>query len=252
LNLSKTANRELVYGRTLNPFNRKLTSGGSSGGEGALVAFRGSPIGLAADIGGSIRSPAANNGLFGAKISSARVPLDGIFTPVHGNDAVPCVVGPVCRSARDNEYFFKAILGTEPWKLTHSVVPLPWKEISLPEKLKIAFLWDDGIVKPHPPITTAMQNLKRKLDHLPQFETVNWQPFEHARGYDVVRRLYYTDGARGHKEVMESVGEPLLPLTAWVMKESHTKELSIPELYDLVKKREAYRGRCMIWTIFPA
>lgn len=49
---------------TTNPFNSTLTSGGSSGGEGALVGFRGSCLGIGTDIGGSIRSPAANNGSF--------------------------------------------------------------------------------------------------------------------------------------------------------------------------------------------
>jgi Asp-tRNA(Asn)/Glu-tRNA(Gln) amidotransferase A subunit family amidase len=47
---------------TTNPFNATLTPGGSSGGEGALVGFRGSCLGIGTDIGGSIRSPAANNG----------------------------------------------------------------------------------------------------------------------------------------------------------------------------------------------
>lgn len=43
-----------VWGRTLNPFNRTVTPGGSSGGEGALVAVKGSPLGIGTDIGGSI------------------------------------------------------------------------------------------------------------------------------------------------------------------------------------------------------
>lgn len=43
-----------VFGRTLNPYNRALTSGGSSGGEAALLALRGSPIGVGTDIGGSV------------------------------------------------------------------------------------------------------------------------------------------------------------------------------------------------------
>jgi amidase len=43
-----------IWGRTLNPFNRALTPGGSSGGEGALIAMNGSPLGLGTDIGGSI------------------------------------------------------------------------------------------------------------------------------------------------------------------------------------------------------
>src|SRR6266516_2863279 len=47
-----------IYGVTVNPFNRSLTAGGSSGGEGALLGMRGSCLGIGTDIGGSIRSPA--------------------------------------------------------------------------------------------------------------------------------------------------------------------------------------------------
>lgn len=39
-----------VFGRTISPLNRKVTSGGSSGGESALIAFGGSPIGIGTDI----------------------------------------------------------------------------------------------------------------------------------------------------------------------------------------------------------
>ena len=47
-----------IFGRTLNPHNTSLTAGGSSGGEGALTAFRGSILGVGTDIAGSIRIPA--------------------------------------------------------------------------------------------------------------------------------------------------------------------------------------------------
>lgn len=40
-----------VFGRTVNPLNRALTSGGSSGGESALIAFGGSVLGVGTDIG---------------------------------------------------------------------------------------------------------------------------------------------------------------------------------------------------------
>jgi amidase len=50
-----------IYGETLNPRNRQLTAGGSSGGETALMVLGGTPLGFGGDIGGSIRSPAAQN-----------------------------------------------------------------------------------------------------------------------------------------------------------------------------------------------
>jgi hypothetical protein len=41
-----------LYGVTVNPYNRNVSSGGSSGGEGALIAMRGSCLGIGSDIGG--------------------------------------------------------------------------------------------------------------------------------------------------------------------------------------------------------
>ena len=58
-----------VWGETTNPYHSGCSSGGSSGGEGALLALRGSPLGVGTDIGGSIRIPAAFNNLFGLKPS---------------------------------------------------------------------------------------------------------------------------------------------------------------------------------------
>ena len=46
-----------VYGRTNNPWNLARSPGGSSGGEGAIVAARGSPLGLAADLGEAFACP---------------------------------------------------------------------------------------------------------------------------------------------------------------------------------------------------
>lgn len=43
-----------VFGRTTNPHNTALTPGGSSGGEGALLAMKGSPLGVGTDIGGRV------------------------------------------------------------------------------------------------------------------------------------------------------------------------------------------------------
>jgi Asp-tRNA(Asn)/Glu-tRNA(Gln) amidotransferase A subunit family amidase len=58
-----------IYGLTRNPYDLRLTPGGSSGGEGALISAAGSIFGVGSDFGGSIRIPAALNGIFGLKPS---------------------------------------------------------------------------------------------------------------------------------------------------------------------------------------
>ena len=44
-----------LWGRTVNPYNKDYTSGGSSGGEAALLASKGASAGLGTDIGGALR-----------------------------------------------------------------------------------------------------------------------------------------------------------------------------------------------------
>lgn len=52
-----------IYGATVHPMNRRLTAGGSTGGEASLMAMKGSPMGIGGDIGGSIRVPASLTGV---------------------------------------------------------------------------------------------------------------------------------------------------------------------------------------------
>jgi amidase len=63
-----------IIGRTFNPRNKNWSCGGSSGGEGAMVGFRGGIIGVGTDIGGSIRIPSAFNFLYGLRPSHGRLP----------------------------------------------------------------------------------------------------------------------------------------------------------------------------------
>lgn len=63
-----------MFGRTVNARGRHLAVGGSSGGEAALLGFKGSPLGVGTDLAGSIRIPSAACGVFGLKPSLGRFP----------------------------------------------------------------------------------------------------------------------------------------------------------------------------------
>ena len=80
-----------VYGRTDNAYDPHRGVGGSSGGEGALLSACGAPVGVGADVGGSIRIPAAFNGVFGHK------PTGGLI-PNTGQVRVQGEKGPICLS----------------------------------------------------------------------------------------------------------------------------------------------------------
>lgn len=68
-----------LYGRSNNPWDPSRTTGGSSGGEAALIAIGGAAVGLGSDIGGSIRFPAHFNGVIGFRSGNRQVSQQGHF-----------------------------------------------------------------------------------------------------------------------------------------------------------------------------
>jgi aspartyl-tRNA(Asn)/glutamyl-tRNA(Gln) amidotransferase subunit A len=85
-----------LTGITRNPWNPKMTPGGSSGGGAAAVAAGMGPLTIGTDGGGSIRIPCSFSGLFGLKPSFGRVPawpLSPMGTVAH--------VGPMTRTVAD-------------------------------------------------------------------------------------------------------------------------------------------------------
>lgn len=104
----------LIYGRTSNPHDLSLTSGGSSGGAAAALAAGMVPLELGSDIAGSIRVPAAFCGVFGHKPSYELVPQRG-HAP-GGFPRAPAifnVVGPMARSAEDLEMALDVLSGPD-------------------------------------------------------------------------------------------------------------------------------------------
>lgn len=90
-----------VYGRSNNPWDKTRTPGGSSGGEGAIIAAGGSPLGLGTDIGGSVRIPAAFCGITSLKPTSGRLPDMGRLSVPLGQRAIPSQIGVLARHVED-------------------------------------------------------------------------------------------------------------------------------------------------------
>jgi len=91
----------LIFGLTRNPWSLDHSAGGSSGGEAALIACGGSPLGLGADLGGSIRIPAAFCGVVGLKPTGGRIPTDGHIPQVGAAISHWGTVGPIARRVED-------------------------------------------------------------------------------------------------------------------------------------------------------
>lgn len=112
-----------VYGRTGNPYDPQRICGGSSGGEGAIVGAGGSPFGLGADVGGSIRMPAFFCGVFGHKGGSGVVPNTGQF-PIASQAASGFLSsGPIARRAEDLMPLMRILAGPDGHDAASEVPP---------------------------------------------------------------------------------------------------------------------------------
>ncbi|CAI7577600.1 unnamed protein product [Penicillium glandicola] len=198
-----------VFGQCVNPFNRELISGGSSGGEGSLVAARGSVLGIGTDLGGSIRIPAALCGLYGLSPSPGRHPYER-GNP--GQDIVRSVAGPMACSLATIEKYMELLPEARPWEIDQHVAPVAWrKELASvgAKKLRIGFLVDDGVVKVQPPVARAMREVVEALRSAGH-EVFEWDASPHSYGYDLWAKAIFADGGEGCRRQTEKTGEPLV------------------------------------------
>ncbi|OMP84979.1 Acetamidase [Diplodia seriata] len=165
-----------VFGRTLNPRRLTLTAGGSSGGEGALIAMRGSLLGVATDVAGSIRIPALCNGVYGFKPTANRLPFGGNAAPGRLGSPSPIVplAGPLATSLRDCELLVRSVVGAEPWLMDDGALNVPWRQTqpsssstngntTASRPLRFGLITEDPTRPLHPPVLRALRTAAAKL-----------------------------------------------------------------------------------------
>lgn len=148
-----------LWGHCLNPHVPGYSPGGSTGGEGALLA-QGGRIGIGSDVAGSVRVPAAWSGIYSLRCSTGRWPKVGVSTSMPGQEGIPSVFSPMARTLNDLTYFTRALIGMQPWKYDYSVHPISWRgdlETEAQNKpLRIGLMSNDGVVPPTPAIERAV------------------------------------------------------------------------------------------------
>ena len=168
----ETANN--IVGYVQNPQNLRLSSGGSSGGEGALIALKGSPLGVGTDIGGSVRIPSAFNGLYGLKPSSGRLPYIGVANSMDGQNTVYSSIGPLSSSVGSLRLLMTSVLSQEPWLQDPTCHELPWRpnvEAETAQQLAagegcFGMFAEERGVTPHPPMRRGLDIVRRTLEGL--------------------------------------------------------------------------------------
>lgn len=210
-----------VFGYTWNPKNRFLSAGGSSGGECALIAMKGSPIGIGGDSAGSIRAPAAFNGLYGVRVTPGRLPYKGVATWFEGNLTISSVVGPISHSTKSLRLLIQAILSQSPWQQDPTVVELPWRQEKHEEALRltrsgiaggfplgVGLFRHDGVVHPHPPVRRALGLVEQALVDAGH-QVIEWKPPTHSRARQIYLNAWQYDGGKSIYDTFAISGEPI-------------------------------------------
>uniref|UniRef100_H3CMC4 Fatty-acid amide hydrolase 1 n=1 Tax=Tetraodon nigroviridis TaxID=99883 RepID=H3CMC4_TETNG len=155
-----------IYGQTVNPHNLQKTSGGSSGGEGALVGGGGSLLGIGSDIGGSIRIPAAFCGICGFKPTSGRLSSRGVVPIVRGQKTVLSSSGPMARDVDSLALCMQALLCSHMFALDPTVPPMPFNTqvYQSCRPLRIGYLENDGYTQPSPSFVRGLREVRALLE----------------------------------------------------------------------------------------
>ncbi len=167
----------LIFGRTNNPYDAERSSGGSSGGEAALIAACGSPFGLGSDAAGSVRIPAHFCGIASLKPTSGRLARTGHLPPAGGWIEMLWQIGPMARRVEDLDAVMRAIVGPDGEDRT--VVPMPYRDSAAVDTGKLRVL---------------------------RYEEISDPALSHERAYEIEMKILGADGGDGVREYLLEIG----------------------------------------------
>jgi Asp-tRNA(Asn)/Glu-tRNA(Gln) amidotransferase A subunit family amidase len=278
-----------LWGVAKNPHNPRYSPGGSTGGEGAILALNGSRIGIGSDVAGSVRAPAAWSGINSIRCSTGRWPKVGVNTSMPGQEGIPSVFSPMARTLDDLTYFTKSFIQMKPWEVDYTVHPIPWRQDIYDQtlsskKLRIGLMTTDGVCDPAPAIARGLDlttSALRAAGHTVTPIPVSSYPATAtpAIGLQIASVLLCGDGGKTYKSFFRtgewndsgaaqinfymSLPRPVKylwylwtryvkrdPLWASILRYFHP--LTAAEQWKWVAKRELFRQRWFDWLNDPS
>ena len=190
-----------LYGRSNNPWDTTRTVGGSSGGEGALIAVGGAAVGIGADIGGSIRFPSHFNGVIGFKSGNKQVSQKGSFPPIeHPLQEQMLGIGAMAKSVRDAR-MINEILAYE--------LPQPRALNSF----SINILFDSLHYPVNQPTLQALSSIKNYLNK--DFNIIDEKPYCYNEAAILWQIIMSIDGAKAVAQLAFG-DKPIRPLPEYL------------------------------------
>jgi fatty acid amide hydrolase len=194
-----------VYGRCNNPWNLDRVPGGSSGGEGAIIAAGGSPLGLGGDIGGSLRVPAHFCGITTLKPTTAL--LSNKDNPDHlaitGQEAIVSQQGALARTVEDVALGLRLLAAPGQEVFDPTIPPVQWRDPAQVDlsALRIAMYTDDGFISASPALRRATREAAEAL-RAKGIAVEEWTPPDVNEGMALFVGLLGADGGAWAKRLL--------------------------------------------------
>lgn len=232
----------LVYGRTNNPYDPSRTPGGSSGGEAAIIAACGSPLGLGSDCAGSIRVPAHFCGIAGIKPTTGLVPATGHFPLNVWVMERLTAVGPMARCVEDLGLVLPIIAGVD-WRDPAVVPASPGNPGNVDlRNLRVAFFTDNGVSTPTPETVESVCSAAKALSDAGS-EVDEARPEGIEECHDIMSLLLAADGGAGVRILLQMAGTANAhPLTEQVLVSMRSSAMSIGEFSGLMVRWHFFRS----------
>jgi amidase len=231
----------LLFGRTNNPYNLERTSGGSSGGESALIAACGSPFGLGSDAAGSVRLPAHYCGIATIKPTSGRLARTGHVPPAGGWIEALWQIGPMARRVEDLWTMMPILLGPDGSDCT--VVPMPFnRRLDTLGELRVAFFTDNGILAAEPATAATVKAAARALTGVVRAVEERRPPWV-EQSYELEMAMLGPDGGDSLRDFLKDIEShqthPLLE--GWLSKLEPCRT-DVPGFLKFRERLDSFRG----------
>jgi fatty acid amide hydrolase len=188
-----------LYGMSRNPWDPERTPGGSSGGQAAIVAAGGSSLGLANDLGGSVRVPAAFCGIAGFKPTAGRMPDLGRGSMSIGQQAIRSQVGVHGRHVADVVLGMQVASGGD--DPIAGVTPLGDPGTVDVTTLRVGWFTDDGLFPATPAARRAVTEAADALARLGARVT-EWRPPDPGRAEGLMYGLLGADRFAASRRIL--------------------------------------------------
>ena len=233
-----------VFGSTYNPWNKKMTSGGSSGGSAVSVSSGITSIGQGGDGGGSIRIPASFCGVYGIKPTQGRISriVEG---NVRYNVVNNATSGPITRFVEDSAILLNVLSGfsDEGEYITIKNKGLKLEKLDENKKFKIAYSPSIGNANVDKEVAKnvldALKKYEKNFDC--EIDEINFYPESSQEIYDIFFDFFCTKGYASDPELIDDKNNAEKVTDYLKRNWEHGKKVSGSRMFECYNKIGYYR-----------